>query len=55
VIYANEHQLQSVLGERSRTKQAIADLVRAGVVEANHQIDGLGGKWLVLATAVRQQ
>jgi len=55
VIYANEHQLQSVLGERSRSKQAIADLVRAGVVEANHQIDGLGGKWLVLATAVRQQ
>lgn len=52
VIYANAHQLQTVLGERGRTKQAIADLVRAGVIEADRQIDGLAGKWLLLtATA----
>jgi hypothetical protein len=55
VIYADEHQLQSVLGERGRTRQAVADLVRAGLIEADRQIDGLAGKWLVLATAAREQ
>jgi hypothetical protein len=55
VIYANERQLQSVLGERARTKQAITDLVRAGVIEADRQIDGLAGKWLLLATAGQEQ
>ena len=55
VIYANEHQVQSVLRERGRTKQVVADLVHAGVVEADRQIDGLAGKWLMLAPAVQEQ
>jgi hypothetical protein len=54
VIYANEHHLQSVLGERGRTKQAIADLVRAGVIEADRQIDGLPGRWLALTAAAQE-
>jgi hypothetical protein len=55
VIYASERQLQSVLGERGRAKQAIADLVRAGVIEADHQIDGLPGRWLVLSAAAQER
>jgi hypothetical protein len=50
VIYANERQLQAVLGERARTQQAVADLVRAGVIETDRQIDGLAGRWLLLTT-----
>jgi hypothetical protein len=54
VIYANERQLQAVLGERAPTRQAVADLVRAGVIETDRQIDGLAGRWLLLAaTAAR--
>ena len=55
VIYANENQLQGVLGERGRTKQAIADLVRAGVIETDRQIDGLAGKWLLLTAAAQER
>jgi hypothetical protein len=54
VIYANERQLQAVLGERAPTRQVVADLVRAGVIETDRQIDGLAGRWLLLAaTAAR--
>jgi hypothetical protein len=51
VIYANERQLQVVLGGRARTQLAVADLARAGVIETDHQIDGLAGRWLLLAAA----
>ncbi|MFI5397091.1 MAG: hypothetical protein ACHQ9S_16260 [Candidatus Binatia bacterium] len=49
VIYASEQQLLSVLGDRSRVQQAIADLGGAGTVEVDRRITGLPGKWLVLA------
>lgn len=52
VIYATERQVQSILGERARTRQAIADLVRSGVVTADCTITDVPGKWLVWMPAV---
>ena len=48
VIYASEPHLLGVIGDRARLRQAIADLVRDGLVATDCRIDGLPGKWVTM-------
>lgn len=52
VLYASEQQLSSVVGDRSQARQAIADLVRDGLLRRDCHIEGLTGTWVVLAAAL---
>ena len=53
VIYATRAQIFSVIGNRSLAESAIADLIRAGVIDADCTVDGLCGRWLVVSAAAR--
>ncbi len=55
VIYATRAQLLSILGDRSRLDQAVCDLVRDGVIDADCHIRGLPGRWLAASPATRER
>jgi hypothetical protein len=48
VIYATPNDVASVIGNRSIAQSALADLARAGFIDADCRVEGLAGRWLVV-------